>query len=266
MRRRLAAGAAAILTIVAGCTTETPADPSPASAPTVESTAGPTDDATAGPTAGATTGPTRAATRTPSAAAPEPTTTNTLPPPAARTPEPSTAGVLTARSLPVPRGWRTVVREGGPEEGYLGNGTWTHGRDPRYAARDTITVGCAPVTRDDYPDPDVALEGTYEDAAGAPGVALAMQFASPQTAAAYWSGYLGQLAACTDPAGPVLITVVDAGDSLINHRAYPDGEWTEVGLLAGPRVTLMIMSDAQLRIGRTEAAEIVADLRASSSR
>ena len=91
----------------------------------------------------------------------EPTTTNTLPPPAEPTkPAPTRAGPLTAASLPIPRGWRTVVRAGGPEEGYEGNGTWVHGRDPRYAALDVISIGCAAVTRDDYRDPIHALEGT----------------------------------------------------------------------------------------------------------
>ena len=50
--------------------------------------------------------------------------------------------------------------DGGDEEGFLGNGTWVHARDPRYAAQDVIAVGCAAVTRDDYADP-TRLEGNY---------------------------------------------------------------------------------------------------------
>jgi hypothetical protein len=87
------------------------------------------------------------------AATVEPTTTNTLPPPPPPSgPAPATAGSLTATSLPIPAGWETAVRAGSDEEGFEGNGTWVHARDPRYAAQDVITLGCATVTRDDYTD------------------------------------------------------------------------------------------------------------------
>ena len=87
------------------------------------------------------------------------------PPPAATAPAPSTAGRLSATALPVPAGWQTVARPGGAEEGFRGNGTWVHARDPRYAALDAITVGCADITRDDYTDPTAALEGNYRKGA-----------------------------------------------------------------------------------------------------
>lgn len=94
----------------------------------------------------------------------EPATTNTLPPPPPPTrPAPSTADGLSARSLPVPAGWRTAALPGSDEEGFQGNGTWVHARDPRYAAQDVITLGCSLVTRDDYTDPSAALEGNYKN-------------------------------------------------------------------------------------------------------
>ena len=134
----------------------------------------------------------------------EPTTTNTLPPPPAPTgPAASTAGELTAQSLPVPKGWRTVALDGGEEEGFEGNGTWVHDRDPRYAASDVIGVGCAPVTRDDYTDPVAALEGNYEGQGRRPGVGLAMQFADADAATRYFTLYRAQVQACIASDGPV---------------------------------------------------------------
>ena len=52
------------------------------------------------------------------------------PPPPPSGPAPSTAGGLSDRSLPIPSGWRTAVLDGGDEEGFRGNGTWVHARDP----------------------------------------------------------------------------------------------------------------------------------------
>ena len=64
---------------------------------------------------------------------------------------------------------------GSDEEGFEGNGTWVHARDPRYAAQDVITLGCATVTRDDYTDPDAALEGNYHNRSGDRGIGLVLE-------------------------------------------------------------------------------------------
>jgi len=88
----------------------------------------------------------------------EPTREATLPePPPPSRPAPSTAGRLTAADLPVPAGWRTVARKGGVEEGFQGNGTWVHARDPRYAALEVVSLGCADISRAGFPDPVSAL-------------------------------------------------------------------------------------------------------------
>ena len=88
-----------------------------------------------------------------------------------------TAGSLTAESLPIPDGGgETAVLEGSDEEGFEGNGTWVHARDPRYAAQDVITLGCATVTRDDYTDPVAALEGNYHN-----------RLRRPRRSAWYWN-------------------------------------------------------------------------------
>jgi len=197
------------------------------------------------------------ATTTEPSEIPEPTTTNTLPPPAAPTrAAPSTAGGLDASSLPVPSGWKTIAREGGEEEGYLGNGTWVHERDPRYAAFDVITIGCAAVTRDDYADPTAALEGTYERK-GEPGIGLVLEFATPARASAYFALYRRQVAACQEDDAPVQITRVDSAAGLIDRRKYPDGDWTEVGNVSGRRVTLIILSDPGMRISASDARSLL---------
>jgi hypothetical protein len=189
---------------------------------------------------------------------PEPSSTNTLPPPPPATAAaPSTSGRLTARSLPVPEGWRTVVREGGPEEGYEGNGTWVHGRDPRYAAHDVMAVGCAPVSRDDYEDPEAALEGTYEDRRGRPGVGLVLEFASPARAADFFTLYGQQVRACVERNEPVRITIEPSDSGLIDRRRYPDGEWTEVAQVKGRRVTMVILSDPGHRMSRESTLRLL---------
>lgn len=231
----------------------------PTATPAPASTgAGPAGSATPGPSAAPTAGPSRPAPSLP----PEPTTTNTLPPPPEPTaPAPKTAGPLTAKDLPVPAGWQRVVREGGVEEGYRGNGTWVHGRDPRYAAQDTITIGCATITRDDYHDPVAALEGTYGKRGATdsrPGVGLVMQFKSGADARYYYGQYVRQVRACNDPNGQVVATVLASPLGLIDHRTY-DGstDWTEVAAVHGARATFVILTDPGHRIGRRQAEAIL---------
>jgi hypothetical protein len=191
----------------------------------------------------------------------EPTTTNTLPPPAEPTkPAPTRAGPLTAASLPIPRGWRTVVRAGGPEEGYQGNGTWVHGRDPRYAALDVISIGCAAVTRDDYRDPVHALEGTYRNAAGAGGVGLVLQFSGQAAAAGFFDLYRNQVAACKNTDDPVRTTIVPSQAGLIDRRRYPDGDWTEVAKVSGERLTMIILADPGHKISAGAAEKLLAQI------
>lgn len=251
MSTRLRIATAALgLGLLAGCTAAPPAPP----APTGSSTPASPQPGTAAPTASASVEPA------------EPTTTNTLPPPPEPSaPAPSTAGDLDAAELPVPSGWRTVALEGGTEQGFRGNGTWVHARDPRYAAQDAITIGCADVTRDDYPDPVAALEGNYTGPDDAPGVALALQFADPDAAARYWSRYTDQVRACQRVDDPVRTEIVvdDAGDDrqgLVDRRRYPDSAWTEVARRAGSRVTLVILRDEDRAITPPQARRLLDQL------
>lgn len=192
----------------------------------------------------------------------EPTSTNTLPPPPPPTaPAPSTAGPLDERALPVPSGWRRAVLEGGEEDGFEGNGTWVHARDPRYAARDAIAVGCADVNRDDYRDPTAALEGNYTSTSGAPGIGLVMQFADEEAAARYFTLYRRQVEACTAADQPVTTEIVSAdGGGLIDRRTYPDSEWTEIVGRSADRVTLVILGDAGHKITARAARAVLAQI------
>lgn len=188
----------------------------------------------------------------------EPTTTNTLPPPPPPSgPAPSTAGGLSARSLPIPSGWQTAVLDGGDEEGFLGNGTWVHARDPRYAAQDVIAIGCAAVTRDDYTDPAAALEGNYKNRSGDGGIGLVLEFDDEQAATHYFELYRRQVQSCTTRDEPVRTTILSGVGGLVDRRTYPDSKWTEIAEQNGRRITLIILSDPSHAISKASAQRIL---------
>jgi hypothetical protein len=188
----------------------------------------------------------------------EPTTTNTLPPPPPPTgPAPSTAGGLSATSLPIPTGWRTAVLPGGDEEGFHGNGTWVHAREPRYAAQDVIALGCSPVTRDDYTDPSAALEGNYQNQSGDPGIGLVLEFPDEQAATTYFELYRRQIQACTRRDLPVRTAILSGVDGLVDRRTYPDSEWTEIVERNGRQITLIILTDPGHSITKASAQRIL---------
>lgn len=165
-----------------------------------------------------------------------------------------------AASLPVPAGWTPIARKGGDEEGFRGNGTWVHGRDPRYAAQDAITVGCREITRVDYADPIAALEGNYEGAGGEPGVGLVLDF-TDETSATRWFGlYRLQVEACATTDGPLRTTLVPTDTGLVDRRVYPDSEWLEVAARTGTAVTLIILSDPEQRVDIAAARALLAQI------
>ena len=184
-----------------------------------------------------------------------------LPPPAEPTaPAPKTAGELTKSDMPHPAGWKPVARKGGAEQGYQGNGTWVQGRDPRYAARDAISVGCADISRNDYPDPTAALQATYGKRGNldTPGIGLLLQFGSHAEATAYYDEYVKQVRACDDPDGQLVAKVVPSDLGLIDHRIYSDGTaWTEMVGVHGKRVTQVILTDPDRQIGKTQAEAVI---------
>jgi hypothetical protein len=264
VRGRLAAIALITgLTGMAGCSTIPSPTSAPVPSPSSTATAAPRSATPPKPTSTPTPGDPATAPSATTAVVAEPTTTNTLPPPPRPSrPAPSVAGELSAASLPVPAGWRTVVRAGGSEEGYEGNGTWVHARDPRYAANDVLAIGCAMVTRDDYADPTHALEGTYVRDKDESGIGLVLQFGTANQARAFYTLYVQQVRACRGPDGPVTTRVLSSGLGLIDRRRYPDGDWTEVGALEGSRLTLVILSDTGHRISAAQSEALLRQIRA----
>ena len=225
--------------VLAACTPSLPAPlPSTTSAPKVSATS---------------------AVPSPSAAATaEPTTTNTLPPPPPPSgPAPATAGSLTATSLPIPAGWETAVLAGSDEEGFEGNGTWVHARDPRYAAQDVITLGCATVTRDDYTDPAAALEGNYHNRSGDRGIGLVLEFDDELAATHYFELYRRQVQSCTARNEPVRTAILSGVSGLVDRRTYPDSKWTEIAERNGRRITLIILTDPGHAISKASAQRIL---------
>lgn len=156
----------------------------------------------------------------------------------------------------MPAGWKTVARKGGSEEGYQGNGTWVHARDPRYAAHDVITLGCADITRDDYPDPVSALEGTYQRS-GQPGIGLVLQFADAAKAKTYATAYRRQVASCRGADPPVRAKILPSSYGLIDQRSSSDGDWTEAVRLQDSRLTLVILSDPGHRVSRAQVESLL---------
>ena len=210
------------------------------------------------------------ASATPGSAAPtalaEPTTTNTLPPPPEPSgPLPSTAGPLSAAALPVPAGWRKVEPPGNDEVGQPGNGTWVQAVDPRYAAQGAVSIGCAEVTRDDYPDPVAALEGGYARGE-VPGVGLALEFGSVADASAFWTVYVRDVRACADGTDGITTSGirepgVGGGQGLVDRRTDETQEptdWTEVGAVRGARIVLVNLGDPGHRTSDAAADTLLA--------
>lgn len=248
--RRAPAGYAALLgaaalALVTGCSGSDPQ--APAGAPPSSASTAP----------GTTTAPAASPTDEP-----EPTTTNTLPPPPRPSgPAPTTAGPLSAASLPVPDGWRTVEPPGNDEVGQQGNGSWVQALDPRYAAQGAVSVGCADVTRDDYADPTAALEGGFESRAGDPGVGLALEFGSEADASTFWRTYVAGVRACEGGTDGISTTGVrepatGSGSGLVDRRTdetQDPTDWTEVGALRGRRVVLLNLGDPGHRTSEAAA-------------
>lgn len=151
--------------------------------------------------------------------------------------------------------------EGGDDEGFEGNGTWVHARDPRYAAQDVIAVGCIAVTRDNYTDPTAALEGNYVNRSGDTGVGLVLEFGDEQAAIGYFDLYRDQVQACTTTDKPVHTTIVSGVSGLVDRRTYPDSKWTEIAERNGRRITLIILSDRGHAMSKASAQRVLDQIR-----
>ncbi len=180
---------------------------------------------------------------------PGPSDVNLPAPPMPSTPAASAAGGLTEKTLPAPPGWKPVVAAGGPDEGYIGNGTAARARDPRYAAYEILAIGCAPVTRADWTDPTGALEVELGNGSQQ-GFGEALQFATAANATTWFTVWKQQLTACTDV--PNVTIVTQGPNRLIGRRDYGSGEsYAELALVEGRLIRLYILADPQQQLNST---------------
>lgn len=184
-------------------------------------------------------------------------------------PAPTSSGPLTSAALPDPvslgRGWQRYVEAGGEEEGWLGNGTFSHARDPHEAANGVLPLGCSYRPELTLPVPTHALQGSYRAVRGASAHALVLQFGSTRQARHYFAGLTTLLEGC-DRADGVAGLVVSKLDSQPTHNAgvrrYGDAtRWSELDVQAGDRVAVLVSSRP---VGDEQAA--VRALRVSASR
>lgn len=245
--RRLLAGAAG-LALLAGCTSSSS---SPAPSATAPSTAEPSG-------AGATT-----AVDSQTPWTPGPSDVDLPAPSPPSSPAPSTAGSLGLTSVPVPAGWRAASRKGSIEEGFLGNGTPAHARDPRYAAYEIMSVGCAEVRRGDWSDPSHALEVTLARG-GATGVAEAMVFADAAQARTWFGLWTKQLEACAQGSSPRTTSTTATATSWVGRRSYGPGDsWAEVGAVNDNTVRLYLLGDPDGAVTTAQQDELLQQVTAA---
>lgn len=171
------------------------------------------------------------------------------------TPEPNapaarSAGPLSATQLPAAEdlgaGWRRYADPGGPESGWIGNGTFVHARDGHDAGRGVLPLGCAHRPSATLPMPSYALQGTYHSPTGRPAQAVVMQFRSTATASTYFAGLEQTLRGCGHPDGPTGVAVTPrqaTATTFVGVRRYGgDGEWSEVDVRSGARVVVLLSS------------------------
>jgi D-alanyl-D-alanine carboxypeptidase len=158
------------------------------------------------------------------------------------------SGPLGARSMPSPSalgvGWRRYADPGGPEAGWVGNGSFVHARDPVDAANGVLPLGCAAHADWNLPVPRYALQGAYLSRDSRPAQAVVMQFATRGAAAAYFAGLERRLQRCTTadgPSGLSVRTLLVTPGSFVGLRAYASHEsWREADVRAAARVTVLL--------------------------
>lgn len=151
------------------------------------------------------------------------------------TASPATSGALTADDLPRPNGWNGLVADGSPDEGWTGNGTWTHAVDPHVKSADLFALGC--VEHPAVSPPLAALEGTLADG-DRPGVTVALEFATTGEATAWLEAWQSASRACSD----VMVTT-DGPTGWAAVRGLADGTWRETAEASGDVVTLTMLRD-----------------------
>ncbi|GAA1396209.1 hypothetical protein GCM10009599_23460 [Luteococcus peritonei] len=156
-----------------------------------------------------------------------------------------------------------MVQKGSIEEGFLGNGTPAHARDPRYAAYEIMSVGCAEVKRDSWTDPTHALEVSLAKGP-AKGMAEAMVFADAQQARTWFTQWTAQLKACEGSSNPKTTASSTTADSWIGRRSYGSADgWAEVGAVMDNTVRLYLLADPDGAITTQQQQALLAQVRAA---
>lgn len=157
-------------------------------------------------------------------------------------PAETTAGTLTETDVATADGWHPTAKPGGPEEGFMGNGSWVHATSPEHSAYAAIALGCTELAP--YPQPIAALEGNLTDEAGHPGIGLTLEFASAADATAYFGEWLRQAEACVGTATERLSATPDTWVGRRNLGSV----WSETAGLRGETVRFLIVEspDADL--------------------
>ena len=207
--------------------------------------------------------------------------TEPLPPP--RTTPPPTAGPLSERQVAPPTalgsGWATHAEEGGAEEGFVGNGTWTRRREPAEVLDAVVPIGC-PGLPDEPPRlerPEHALEATYRQGER-PAVSVVLEYADAAAARRFMTGLGNLLRTCrpvrdsgADATGAVLdLRLVRAdADTVVDLRREVGGQalpgtWQEVVVRAGRRVALLSLDVEGARTPAPDA--LAAELRRALAR
>jgi len=166
-------------------------------------------------------------------------------------PAPTKAGPLSRADVPDPtllgKGWQRYVEPGGTEEGWLGNGTSVRARDPHEAANGALPLGCADRPGLVLPVPTHALQGSYRSVAtDDPARVVVLQFSSSREARGYFVGLTTLLDGCDEadgPAGLVVRKLATQPTYNLGDRHYGNaGRWSEVDVLAGDRVAVLLSS------------------------
>lgn len=149
--------------------------------------------------------------------------------------------------------WTPYADPGGSEAGWIGNGTFAHGRDAHEAAFGVLPLGCQRRLNVTLPVPEHALQGSYLSASAKPAQVVVLQFGSVTDATNYFRGLRAMLLACVRPDGPtgVSFTATTSGPTfLVGARDYGQGgQWAEVDVRDGDRVAVLLSSAAIPRPG-----------------
>jgi hypothetical protein len=129
-----------------------------------------------------------------------------------RTAVPATSsGPLGASTMPkasaLGPGWSAYIDSGSAEDGYTGNGTPVVARNVRDVTAAMLPFGCLDATyATPMPVPVHALEADYKHSSGKHAVGTALDYGTPEAAAAFVAAYEKALTACV--AGPGATSVV----------------------------------------------------------